>query len=58
MLIADIILFLISGGTYFFWPFSGAICAGIMWTIIEVLNAIDKESNINVFMDKGDCDEN
>lgn len=58
MLIADIVLFVISGGTYFFWPFSGMICAGIMWTIIEWLNAIDKDQNINVFMDKGDCDEN
>jgi hypothetical protein len=34
------------------------ICAGIMWTIIEWLNAIDKDQNINVFMDKGDNDEN
>ena len=58
MLIADIILFAISGGTYFFWPFSGMICAGIMWTVIEYLNSIDKDQNINVFMDKGDCDEN
>ena len=54
-LLIDCVLFIISGGTYFFWPLSGAICAGIMWTIIEVLN---KESNINVFIDKGDNDEN
>ena len=56
-LVVDIILFVISGGTYFFWPLSGAIAAGLMWTIIEYLNAIDKEQNINVFVDKGDNDE-
>jgi hypothetical protein len=57
-LIADIVLCIITGGAYFFWPFSGAITAGIMWTIIEYLNAIDKEQNINVFIDKGEYDEN
>ena len=57
-LIADIILFIVSGGSYFFWPCSGAITAGIVWVIIEWLNAIDKEQNINVFIDKGDNDEN
>ncbi len=55
---ADIVLFIVSGGTYFFWPFSGIICAGIMWTMIEILNSIDKDPNINVFIDKGDHDEN
>ncbi len=54
----DIVLFIISGGTYFFWPFSGIICAGIMWCVIEYLNSIDKDPNINVFIDKGDFDEN
>lgn len=57
-LIADIILFIVSGGTYFFWPFSGFIAASITWTVIEYLNAIDKDQNINVFIDKGDNDEN
>jgi len=58
-LIAEIVLFVISGGTYFFWPFSGAICAGISFTIIEWLNGIDKEQNINVFIDnKGEENEN
>jgi len=46
-LIADIVLCIISGGTYFFWPFSGIITAGIMWTMIEYLDAIDKDQNIN-----------
>ena len=58
MIVTDVVLFIISGGTYFFWPFSGFIAAGIMWIIIEFLNSIDKESNINVFIDKGDYDEN
>jgi len=53
-LISDIILFIVSGGTYFFWPFSGFICAGIMWTIIEALN---KDQDINIFMNNGDNEE-
>jgi len=57
-LISDIALFVISGGTYFFWPFSGIICAGIMWCTVEYLNAIDKDQNINVFIDgKGEENE-
>ncbi len=49
-LIADIVLLVVSGGTYFFWPFSGIIAAGIMWTMIEYLDAIDKDQNItNIF---------
>ena len=52
------IIALMLGCPYFFFPFSGIICAGIMWTIIEFLNSIDKEPNINVFIDKGDYDEN
>ena len=54
----DCVLFVISGGTYFFFPFSGFICAGIVWYSMEVLNTIDKDPNINVFIDKGDYDEN
>lgn len=46
-LISDIILRVVSGGTYFFWPFSGIIVAGVMWTIIEILNSRDNEQNIN-----------
>jgi hypothetical protein len=57
-LISDIVLCVISGGTYFFWPFSGMICAGIMWTVVEYLNTIDKDQDINVFIDRGDNDEN
>lgn len=50
-LVSDIVLLIMSGGTYFFWPFSGIIAAGVMWTIIEFLNAIDKDQNINIFTD-------
>jgi hypothetical protein len=52
-LISDCVLFIIAsmfGYFYFFWPFSGAITSGIMWTIMEYINAIDKEQNINVFV--------
>ena len=51
-LIADIVLCIISGGAYFFWPFSGIITAGVMWTIIEYLNSVDKDQDINIFVDK------
>lgn len=56
-LIVDIILLILSGGAYFFWPFSGFITVGFTWAIIEFLNGIDKDSNINVFIDNKN-DEN
>ena len=63
-LVVDIILCIIGlciGVPYFLWPLSGFITVGISWVIIEVLNALDKDPNINVFIDnplKGDEDEN
>jgi len=30
---------------YFFWPISGFITVGFSWTIIELLNALDKSNN-------------
>ena len=60
--IADIVICIIAhlcGVGYFFWPFSGFIAGGITWTLIEYLNSIDKEQNINVFIDnKGEENEN
>ena len=50
----DCILCVISGGSYFLWPLSGFITAGMTWTTIEYLNSQDKEQNINVFVDKED----
>ena len=58
-LVGDIVVGAISyslGFFYFFWPFSGFITAGIVWIIIEYLNSIDKDQNINVFIDKGDLE--
>ena len=57
-LIADLVLCIVSGGTYFFFPFSGIICAGLTWIIIEYINALDKDQDINVFVDRGDENEN
>ena len=56
MLISDIVVCITSfflGVPYFFWPFSGIIAGGIMWTTIEFLNGIDKDQDqdINVFID-------
>ncbi len=59
-IISDIVICIIAhmcGVGYFFWPFSGFITCGITWTVIEYLNGIDKEQNINVFIDKGDNNE-
>jgi len=53
--LVDCLLFIffgiIFGVPYFFWPFSGFITAGIMWVIIEFLNAMDKNQDINVYID-------
>jgi len=52
---SDIIVCILAyfhGYFYFFWPFSGIIVLGISWVLIEFLNSQDKESNINVFVDK------
>ena len=57
-IVVGVIAFFLFGIPYFFWSFSGIITAGIMWVIIEYLNAIDKEQNINVFVDKGNENEN
>jgi hypothetical protein len=60
-LISDIIILLLNlflyGSFYFFWPLSGFISLSISWIIMEYLNAIDKEQNINVFIDKGEENE-
>jgi len=54
-----IFVFLAFGQFYFLWPLSGFITAGIVWYSIEFLNGIDKEQNINVFIDnKGEKNEN
>ena len=47
-----ILFFLILGQFYFFWPFSGFITMGITWTVIEFLNAIDKDPNYNITINK------
>ena len=54
--ISDCVLCVVSGGTYFFFPFSGIITAGWTWTLIEYLNAQDKKQDINVFVDKENND--
>ena len=54
-LISDLIICIIAyhyGYFYFFFPFSGIITSGFVWTLMEYLNAQDKEQNINVFVDK------
>lgn len=43
--ILSILCFFLTGGFYFFWPFSGFISVGLSWTIIEFL---DKENKINL----------
>lgn len=54
-LVADCVLCLVNlilfGTFYFFWPFTGLITLGVTFVIIEFLNAIDKEQNINIFVE-------
>ena len=42
-LIADIVLCIVSGGLYFFWPFSGFIVVGFTYFVFEFLNAVDND---------------
>jgi hypothetical protein len=44
------------GVPYFFWPFSGMITAGATWTVIEMLNSLEKQQNINLVI--GENSEN
>lgn len=44
-LIADISLFLITGGAYFLWPLTGFAAAGLVWLVIQFLNALDSNGD-------------
>jgi len=61
-LLSDILICIISlcfGYFYFLWPFSGFLSLAFTWTVIELLNGIDKEQNINVLLDnQGEENEN
>ena len=53
-IISDLIVCIVAlccGSFYFFFPFSGCICASLTWVVIEYLNSIDKDQDINVFID-------
>jgi hypothetical protein len=43
MFFTDLLMFIITGGTYFFWPFSGVIGAGLTWITMEIISGINKE---------------
>ena len=54
-LFVDLLFFIVNlflGNFYFFWPFSGFITLLFVWTIIEILNILDKDKSINIFIDK------
>lgn len=40
-LIVDFSLFIITGGLYFLWPLTGFAAAGLVWLVIQFLNALD-----------------
>lgn len=40
--------YFLTGGFYFLWPLSGFVAVGISWTIVEIINVLDKEKNINI----------
>lgn len=45
-LVIDIVLFLLTGFSYFLWPLSGFACLGVTWTVMQFLNAIDRDISI------------
>jgi hypothetical protein len=48
-LVSDICIMVLSvllGSFYFFWPFSGFIVLGFTWFIIQFLDALDNKDNI------------
>ena len=57
-LISDVCIgifsFIFFGVPYFFWPLSGFIMVGFTWVIISLINALDREKNVNIFIDKND----
>jgi hypothetical protein len=56
---SDVIISIIAachGVFYFLWPFSGFVALGIVFVIIEHLNAMEKQQNINLVI--GDNSEN
>ena len=53
-LIADIILCVVSGGAYFFWPFSGFITVGFTYWMFELLNSVDNDIIIGDISGKED----
>ena len=56
-LFVDILFMFINlcmGTFYFFWPFSGFITSFFVWFCISLLNALDREKNVNIFIDKND----
>jgi len=44
-LISDIIVYVVSGFSYFFWPCSGFIVVGITYFLFEFLRIIDSSYN-------------
>ncbi len=48
------IINLCMGTFYFFWPFSGFITLFFMYFTNSLLNALDREKNVNIFIDKND----
>ena len=53
--IIEILFFIFNlflGKFYFFWPFSGFITLFFVWFIISLLNALEKEKSVNIFVSK------
>lgn len=48
--ILSIYAYLLFDKFYFLWPLSGFINLGVSWTLIEIMNALDKEHITNVFI--------
>jgi hypothetical protein len=42
-LIIDTLLLIATQGSYFMWPISGLFTTGLIWFVVEVLNALDSK---------------
>lgn len=57
-LVVDFSLFVITGGLYFLWPLTGFAAAGIVWFVVQFLNAVDSVAEVGKEQEVRDNVEN
>lgn len=56
-LVVDLFLLIFIDHDYFLWPISGFAALGLTWTIIEFLNAIDKDDEPTIVYEEDESGE-